>query len=130
MAKQVVVVDDSGMVRSQVRRALTEAGYAVIEAVDGQDALERIRATPGVSMVVSDLNMPRMSGLELLEQLRDVPALRGLPVLILTTEGQPELIHRARSLGAVGWIIKPFKGPQLVAAVQRVVAAGAGGGAR
>jgi two-component system chemotaxis response regulator CheY len=120
MTSPVMVVDDSLMVRQQVKQALTEAGFEVVEAVDGIDALEKAMTTP-VSLVVCDVNMPRMNGLEFLEQLRrrEVGGAR-TPVVMLTTEGQHELIQRARALGAKGWIIKPFKADLLVATAKKL----------
>ncbi len=120
MTSPVMVVDDSLMVRHQVKQALTDAGFEVVEAVDGIDALEKATTTP-VSLVVCDVNMPRMNGLEFLEQLRrrEVGGAR-TPVVMLTTEGQHELIQRARALGAKGWIIKPFKAELLVATAKKL----------
>ncbi len=124
MSTKVLVVDDSLMVRQQVGRALTAAGFTIVEAVDGADALEKLAATPEAALVVCDVNMPRMSGIEFLENVRrdGRPA---LPVVMLTTEGQPELIQKAKSLGAKGWIVKPFKPELLVAAVKKLTAAAA-----
>lgn len=121
---KVLVVDDSLMVRQQVGRALTAAGFSIVEAVDGADALEKLAATPEAALVVCDVNMPRMSGIEFLENVRrdGRPA---LPVVMLTTEGQPELIQKAKALGAKGWIVKPFKPDLLVAAVKKLTAAAA-----
>jgi two-component system chemotaxis response regulator CheY len=121
MSPTVMVVDDSFMIRQQVSRALKDAGYDVIEAVDGVDALEKYQATPDVALVVCDVNMPRMSGLEFLERSRDVGS---APVVMLTTEGQVELIQRAKSLGAKGWITKPFKADLLVAAARKLAPRG------
>ena len=118
MSAKILVVDDSAMVRQQVARALLGAGFTVVDAVDGVDALEKLAGSPGVGLVVCDVNMPRMSGIELLEQLHGRDP--GLPVVMLTTEGQPELIQRAKSLGAKGWIVKPFKPALLLAAAQKL----------
>ena len=108
------------MVRLQVRRALMPAGYDVLEAGDGQDALAQLDAAPETRLVVCDVNMPRMGGLEFLEQCRANGST--VPVVMLTTEGQVELIQRARSLGAKGWLVKPFTPEQLVAAANRLTA--------
>jgi two-component system chemotaxis response regulator CheY len=113
---KVLIVDDSLLVRAQVVRALTGAGFAVVEANDGVDGLAKLSANPDVGLVVCDVNMPRMSGLELLER---TPA--GLAVLMLTTEGHSELIQRARALGAKGWITKPFDADLLVATVRKLL---------
>jgi two-component system, chemotaxis family, chemotaxis protein CheY len=119
MVTTVMIADDSMLVRQQVKRALVGAGFAVIEAVDGADALQKV-AESDLALVVCDVNMPRMSGIEFLERLRDSEIGKDLPVVMLTTEGQPELIQRAQSLGAKGWIIKPFKPELLVAAAKKL----------
>jgi two-component system chemotaxis response regulator CheY len=86
------------------------------------DGLSKV-ATPGVSMVLSDVNMPRMDGLEMIEKIRADSKFSGLPILMLTSEGQPAIMDRARKAGAKGWIIKPFKADLLVAAVKKLVPA-------
>lgn len=116
--KKVMVVDDSAPVRQQVGVALKEAGFEVVEAVDGQDGVDKLARDPKIAMVICDINMPRMNGIEFLSETRGK-----CPVLMLTTEGQPELMTKAKALGAKGWIIKPFKVPLLVAAVQKLTAA-------
>lgn len=124
MSAKVLVVDDSLMVRQQVSRALGEAGFEVVQATDGLDALGKV--TPGhqFSLVVCDVNMPRMSGIEFLENVRKAEGGASLPVVMLTTEAHPDLIQRAKALGARGWIVKPFKAELLVAAVKKLVGAG------
>jgi two-component system chemotaxis response regulator CheY len=113
------------MVRQQVSRALVAAGFSVIDAVDGVDALQKLAANQGTQLVVCDVNMPRMNGIEFLENLRKDASLGRMPVVMLTTEGQPELIQQAKELGAKGWIVKPFKPALLVAAVTKLTAAAA-----
>lgn len=115
--KKVLVVDDSRSVRQQVGLALKQAGFEVVEAIDGVDGLEKISSEIG--MVVCDVNMPRMNGLEFLESIRKQPAYVSVPVLMLTTEGQNALIQRAKKAGAKGWIVKPFKAAALIAAAKR-----------
>ena len=121
MSKTILVVDDSVTVRQQVCNALTEAGFATMEAKDGQEGKERIEAG-GMSMVICDVNMPRMNGIEMLEACKAAGSSQGLPIVMLTTEAQPELIGRAKAAGASGWIIKPFKADLLVAAVKKLAA--------
>lgn len=121
MKKKILIVDDSAMIRMQVRRALQGAGFATEEATDGQDAYEKLSAKADVALIVCDVNMPRMSGLELLERIH-AESTTDAPVLMLTTEAQPELIRQARSFGARGWLVKPFKPDLLVAAVSKMAA--------
>ena len=123
MGGKILVVDDSLMVRQQVSRALEGAGFNVIEAHDGEDALAKLAESSDTALVVLDVNMPNMGGLELLESLRGRDEYKSLPVVMLTTEGQPRLMQRAKALGAKGWIIKPFKPDLLVAAVHKLTAA-------
>lgn len=118
--KKILVVDDSPTVRQQVGLALSQAGYEIVEAVDGLDAIGKV--DPTIAMMICDVNMPRMNGLEMLEKLRTDARWNALPVVMLTTEGQPGLIERAKKAGAKGWIIKPFKADLLVAAVKRLAA--------
>jgi two-component system, chemotaxis family, chemotaxis protein CheY len=120
MGRPILVVDDSATVRQQIRQTLTSAGFEVFEAVDGQDGIDKI-GTVKPALVLCDVNMPRLNGLEMLTRL-GTPILQTLPVIMLTTEGQPSLIRRARDAGARGWIVKPFQPDQLVKAVQRLVA--------
>src|SRR5437879_3691772 len=108
MAKKVMVVDDSQTVRQQVGIVLTAAGYEVVEAADGLEGVEKIHLCKDLAMVLCDINMPRMNGLTMLAIVKKDPKNAGLPVLMLTTEGQPNLIASARNAGAQGWIVKPF----------------------
>jgi two-component system chemotaxis response regulator CheY len=118
MTARVLVVDDSQTVRLVVARALKAAGYEVVEAADGVEALAKLAEFPETALVVCDINMPRMGGIELLEAMQA----RALPqaVIMLTTEGQPDLIQRAKVLGAKGWLVKPFKPALLLAAAQKL----------
>jgi two-component system, chemotaxis family, chemotaxis protein CheY len=120
-AKKVLVVDDSQAVRQQVAQALNVAGYEVVEAIDGIDGQAKVDES--VAMVILDVNMPRMNGLEMLEAIRRDVKNANLPVVMLSTEGQPQMIERAKKAGAKGWIIKPFKAELLVAAVTKLIAA-------
>lgn len=116
MGTRILVVDDSATIRDQVRRALTPAGFEVTDARDGVEGLARIEEEPDTALVLCDVHMPRMDGLEMIERLRAAGNAR--PVLMLTTEGHPDLIRRAKASGARGWIIKPFDPALLVRAVQ------------
>jgi len=123
MGKKVIVVDDSRTVRQQVAMALTQAGYEVIEATDGVDGAEKIQSTSDVAMVICDVNMPRMNGIDMLTLVKKEPKNAGLVILMLTTEGQPGPIARAKQAGAKGWIVKPFETEMLLSAVRKLVGA-------
>jgi two-component system, chemotaxis family, chemotaxis protein CheY len=114
MAKTILVVDDSGTVRQQVSMALKQAGFAIVEAADGEEALAALESNRAIDMVVCDVNMPNLNGLEMVERVKSNPEHKLLPILMLTTEGQPSMIRRAKEAGAVGWIVKPFDATQLV----------------
>ena len=116
--KKILVIDDSETIRQQVKQALASTGYEIVEAVDGVDGLEKARAMADLDMALCDVNMPRMSGLDMIAEVqRTGPK---IPILMLTTEGQPSLIKRAREAGAKGWIVKPFKPELLRSAVAKL----------
>jgi two-component system chemotaxis response regulator CheY len=123
MSKTVLVVDDSSTVRQQVSLALKQAGFATLEAADGREAIATLDANRNIDMVVCDVNMPHVNGLEMVERVKAKPEFGKLPILMLTTEGQPSLIKRAREAGAVGWIVKPFDANQLVQAARHLTKA-------
>ena len=123
MATKILIVDDSAMVRKQVSNALVGAGFIVVEAVDGKDAHEKLKTTPDTGLIVCDVTMPHMNGIEFLEAIRQESCFDTVPVVMLTTEGRPDMIQRANSLGAKGWLVKPFKPDLLVSAVQRLTRA-------
>ena len=114
MAKTVLVVDESGTVRQQVSMALKQAGFETAEASDGREGLAIIESDRKIDMVISDVNMPNMNGLEMVEKIKRKPACKTLPIIMLTTEGQPSMIKRAKEAGAAGWIVKPFNAGQLI----------------
>ena len=121
MAKTVLIVDDSSSLRTIVKMALTRAGYEVLEAGDGQEALEVLERTPKVHLIVSDVNMPRMDGITLVGHVKQHARHRFTPVIMLTTEGQDEKKQAGRAAGARAWIVKPFNPPQLLDAVSKLI---------
>jgi two-component system chemotaxis response regulator CheY len=120
MSRTILSVDDSPSVRQMVSFTLQRAGYSVTEACDGRDALTKLRVGEA-DMVIADLNMPNMDGLELIRQLRAEPRYRYVPIVMLTTESEPERKAAGRAAGATGWIVKPFTPEQLVAVVAKVL---------
>ena len=123
MSKKIVIVDDSRTARQQVKSALADVGYDVIEAVDGTDGLSKITSHLDASLVICDVNMPNLNGLDMLSALRVEQPKAVMPVIMLTTEAQPELLQQAKQRGAKGWIVKPFKPEMLVAAVRKLAGA-------
>lgn len=120
MMKRIMTVEDSASLRQMVTFTLQDAGYDVVEARDGQDALDKLSSS-GVDMVITDMNMPVMNGLELTRSLRSNPDFRFTPVIFLTTESQLQKKEAANKAGATGWIVKPFKPEQLVRVVKKVL---------
>jgi two-component system, chemotaxis family, chemotaxis protein CheY len=118
--KQVLTVDDSASVRQMVGFTLRKAGYEVVEAADGRQGLERARIGK-FDLIVSDLNMPNMDGIQMIAGVRQLPGYSFTPILMLTTESQPEKKDAGRKAGATGWIVKPFQAEQLIAVVQKLV---------
>ena len=118
--KQILSVDDSASIRQMVSFTLTKAGYQVIEAVDGKDGLEKT-SKQKFDLVITDLNMPNMDGIQMMTAVRKLPGYGFTPILMLTTESQPEKKDAGRKAGATGWIVKPFNADQLVAVVQKLV---------
>lgn len=120
MSRVIMTVDDSASVRQMVSFSLRQAGYDVVEAEDGRDAQEKLAASP-VNMVITDLNMPQVDGLELIRWLRANPAHRLVPIIMLTTESQEARKEEGKSAGATGWITKPFEPEQLLKVVNKVL---------
>ena len=122
MDKKILIIDDSATIRQQVRTALAGAGFDVVEAADGVEGLEVITERNDLAAVLCDVNMPRMGGLQMLELAKAKGLLATLPVVMLTTEGQASLVQQAKSLGAKGWIVKPFKPELLVLTMRKLTA--------
>jgi len=119
LPKVILTVDDSASVRQMVKFTLSDAGYTVIEAVDGKDALTKL--TGAVNMVITDLNMPNLDGIGLIRGVRANPACKGIPIVMLTTESQESRKQEGRQAGATGWIVKPFTTQQLLGVVKRLI---------
>ena len=119
MAKKILIVDDSRTIRQQVSFTLKKGGYDVVEAEDGLQGIEKLKSEPDIAMVISDVNMPNMGGLEMLESIQK-NSVTTVPIIMLTTEGSGELISRAKAAGAKGWLVKPFEPDQLIAAVAQL----------
>lgn len=120
MSKVIMTVDDSVSIRQMVNFTLKQAGYEVIEAVDGRDALKKIVGST-VDMLITDLNMPNINGIELITQVRARPEFKFIPIIMLTTESQDGKKQEGKVAGATGWIVKPFKPEQLLTVIKKVL---------
>ncbi|MRT18951.1 response regulator [Comamonas sp. CAH-2] len=120
MPKTIMIVDDSASLRQVVCIALRGAGYEVLEARDGQDALGKLTGHK-VHLIVSDVNMPNLDGIGLVQAVKALPAYRFTPVVMLTTESQAEKKAQAQAAGAKAWVLKPFHPTQLLTVVQKLV---------
>jgi two-component system chemotaxis response regulator CheY len=118
--KKILTVDDSASIRQMVSFTLTKMGYDVAEAVDGRDGLDK-SGKQKFDLVITDLNMPNMDGIQMITAIRKLPGYGFTPVLMLTTESQAEKKDAGRKAGATGWIVKPFNADQLIAVVQKLV---------
>lgn len=120
MSKTIMTADDSASIRQMVSFTLKDAGYNVVEASDGRDAIDKLNGTT-INMLISDVNMPNMDGIELVRQVRTNPAYKFIPIIMLTTESQDSKKQEGKQAGATGWIVKPFKPEQLLAVVKKVL---------
>jgi len=120
MSKVIMTVDDSTSVRQMVSFTLQQAGYDVVEAEDGVDALEKLKAKK-VDMVITDLNMPNVDGITLIKEFRTIPEYKFVPIILLTTESDGNKKRQGKEAGATGWIIKPFKPDQLLNVIKKVL---------
>jgi two-component system chemotaxis response regulator CheY len=119
VSKTVLTVDDSRMMREMLLKVLRDAGFNVVQAEDGVHGLEAL-ADSEPDVIITDINMPRLDGYGFIEGVRRDARHRATPILVLSTESDPEKKNRARAAGATGWIVKPFGAESLVAAVKRV----------
>jgi two-component system chemotaxis response regulator CheY len=120
MSKTILIVDDSASLRQVVKIALTGAGYDVIEASDGKDAITKLDGKK-VHLIISDVNMPNMDGISLVKAVKEMPQYRFTPIIMLTTESQEEKKKEGQAAGAKAWVVKPFKPEQMLAAVQKLI---------
>ena len=121
MSANILTVDDSASIRLTTNVALSSAGYAVTEAINGAEGIAK--ATSGqFDLIVTDLNMPVMDGLTMIRELRKIPSQMGIPIIFLTTESDGDIKAQAKEAGATGWLTKPFEPDQLVRVVKKVLA--------
>ncbi len=121
MSQTVLVVDDSVSMRQMVTFTLKGAGYEVVEAGDGKEAVAKLNGGAKPNLVITDLNMPNMDGIELIKEIRSMAAHKFTPVLMLTTESADSKKKEGQSAGATGWIVKPFNPDQMIATIKKVL---------
>ncbi len=123
MSRLALVVDDSTSMRQMVSFTLKGAGFEIMEGGNGQEALDKLAASPNskVDLIITDLNMPVMDGLTFIKHARSRPALKFTPILMLTTESRDDLKANGKAAGATGWIVKPFQPEQLLRVIQKVL---------
>ena len=119
MSKRILTIDNSKTIRDMLMLTLAEAGFEVLQAVDGQDGLD-VLDKEQVDVVITDINMPRMDGYEVIRHLRSNSAHKSMPILVLTTESEAEKKNLARAAGATGWMVKPFDPERLIATINKV----------
>jgi len=119
---QILIVDDSSTVRDEVSTCLKNGGLTVVTAVDGKDGLMKLKADPGIKLVVCDVNMPNMDGLTMVEKIRSELCNKTVNLIMLTTESSPNMKERGKAAGVRGWIVKPFKGAAVLETFKKLVA--------
>ncbi len=120
MSKKIMVVDDSASVRTVVGMALKNAGFDVVEACDGKDALGKLTGDK-ISLIISDVNMPNMDGITFVKEIKKLPKYKFTPVCMLTTEAGQDKMQEGKAAGAKAWIVKPFQPPKLLDVVSKLV---------
>jgi len=120
MSKTILAVDDSASIRQMVAFTLKSSGYEVVEAIDGMDGLEKAK-TKTFNLILTDQNMPRMDGLNLIKNLRSMAQYKTTPILMLTTESSDAMKAQGKAAGATGWLVKPFDPQKLVDVVKKVI---------
>jgi two-component system chemotaxis response regulator CheY len=122
MSKRLLIVDDSATMRKVLSVMLTGAGYEVLEACDGQDGLAKVKAQ-NFDLIISDVNMPVIDGLTFIKVVKQIPAYKLTPIIMLTTETQASKLEQARATGIKVWVVKPFQPKQMLAVVSKLVSA-------
>ena len=120
MSKTILLVDDAMTVRNLAKFALSKGGYTIIEAADGVEGLKAAQGNK-IDLIITDLNMPNMNGLEMAKQIKENPDLKGVPIFMLTTEASQTTAQQGKEIGILAWIVKPFVPDKLLGAVQKVL---------
>jgi two-component system chemotaxis response regulator CheY len=122
MARKVLIVDDNATIRSLSRKVLEGIGFEVKEAEDGQAGVEAAQAD-AFQLVLADINMPRMNGIDMIAEIRKLDGYARVPILIISTENNAEIMKRGKAVGANGWLVKPFQREKLLGILQKLVKA-------
>ena len=120
MAKTIMIVDDSASIRKVVKLTLEQSGFTVIDAIDGVDALKKLNGVK-IHLLITDVNMPNMDGITLVQEAKKLPAYKFTPMMMLTTEASNEKKMQGRAAGAKAWLVKPFQPPILLNAVSKLI---------
>ena len=121
MPKRILTIDDSKTIRDMLSLTLSEAGFEVLQAVDGEDGIDVLeKQSDRVDVVITDINMPKMDGYGVIRHIRQQQRYNGMPVLVLTTESEKDKRNVAREAGATGWMVKPFDPERLIATINKV----------
>lgn len=118
--KKILAVDDSVSIRTSISFVLKQEGYDITEAVDGVDGLAKAKADK-FNLIITDINMPNMDGIEMIKQLRQTDGYKFTPIIALTTENQESKMQEGKAAGATGWIVKPFTSEKLIAIVKKII---------
>lgn len=120
MPKKILIVDDSAAIRQSISFILRQEGYETVEAQDGLEALTTAGSLPGLDLIITDVNMPNLDGIGFIRKVRELPAYKFTPILVLTTESQGSKMNEGKEAGATGWIVKPFNADKLLGIVRKV----------
>jgi len=119
--KKILIVDDSSMIRLVVSKAAKKAGYDIIEASNGKEGLEQLNKNENISLILSDINMPIMGGMEMISEIKDDDSAKFIPIVMLTTEDSEELKQKGRELGVKAWMVKPFNEKTFIKAMMKLI---------
>lgn len=120
MPKKILIIDDSAAIRQSISFILQQEGYETVEAQDGLKGLTVASGLPGVDLIITDVNMPNLDGIGFIKRVRELPAYKFTPILVLTTESQGSKMNEGKEAGATGWIVKPFNADKLLGIVRKV----------
>jgi two-component system, chemotaxis family, chemotaxis protein CheY len=120
MPKKILIIDDSAAIRQSISFILQQEGYETVEAQDGMEGLTVASGLQGVDLIITDVNMPNLDGIGFIKRVRELPAYKFTPILVLTTESQGSKMNEGKEAGATGWIVKPFNADKLLGIVRKV----------